>query len=168
MRLMLFLALATQVVAAMPAFAQSLLDRINRGDTIVSIKQEDADMAAAIKRARATLPDFLALAQRPRPSTSAFGLKVGLKTENGREFVWVRPFKKDGEIYSGQLRNDVRSNKNLKFGDTITFSDNDIADWRYVDDGRMKGNFTTCVLLKQQSKHDARAFMKKYGLECDY
>jgi hypothetical protein len=40
------------VLLAGPAQAQSLLERINRGDTIVSIKQEDSDMAAAIKHAR--------------------------------------------------------------------------------------------------------------------
>jgi len=31
----------------------------------------------------------------------------------------------------------------------------------------MKGNFTTCALLKQQPKQDAEAFKKKYGLECE-
>jgi uncharacterized protein YegJ (DUF2314 family) len=152
------------VLLAGPAQAQSLMERINRGDTIVSIKQEDSDMAAAIKHARATLPQFLELARNPKPSMSAFGLKVGLKTG---EYIWIRPFEKKGRTYSGQVRNDPHSVKNLKFGDTITFSERHIADWRYIEDGRLKGNFTTCVLLKRQPKRDAAAFMKKYGLECD-
>ena len=124
-------------------------------------------MAAAIKHARATLPEFLALVRKPKPSTSEFRLKVGLKDGDSHEFVWVRPFERKGRHYTGQLRNDPRSDKNLKFGDTISFFEKDIADWGYTDDGRMKGNFTTCALLKQQPKRDSDAFKRKHGLECE-
>ena len=125
-------------------------------------------MAAAIKHARATLPQFFALARNPKPSMSQFRLKVGLANGDNKEFVWVRPFEKTAEGFTGQLRNDPRSDKRRKFGDLIKFSEQDIADWAYTKDGRMMGNVTTCVVLKRQPKHEADAFKRKYAFECDF
>jgi uncharacterized protein YegJ (DUF2314 family) len=51
-------------------------------------------------------------------------------------------------------------------GDSITFGENKIVDWHYVDDGKMKGNFTTCVLMRREPKQQAEAFIKQCGLDC--
>jgi len=148
--------------------AETILQKSQR-DEIVSVPNDDPDMAAAKRKARATLPEFLALAHSPRPSTINFAVKVGVQMDNGPdyEFFWIRPFEKSGDRYSGKLRNEPRWVKRLKLGDTIAFSESEIVDWTYLDAGKMKGNFTACALLKRESKANAAAFKKQYRLECD-
>lgn len=97
-----FLIIVALTSAAGPARAQARMEQLKQNDTLVRVKA-DADMAAAMKHARTTLPQFLALARDPKPSTSAFALKVGLKDGNGHEFVWVRPFERQGKTYSGSF-----------------------------------------------------------------
>jgi uncharacterized protein YegJ (DUF2314 family) len=57
--------------------------------------------------------------------------------------------------------------KRLKFGDTVTFAKRQIVDWTYLEDGKMKGNYTACAILTRESKESAEAFKKQYGLQCD-
>src|SRR5262247_3331922 len=50
-------------------------------------------MAEAMGKARATLPEFLALARAPRPSTTDFAVKVAVRDGGNTEFFWITPFK---------------------------------------------------------------------------
>ena len=36
-----------------------------------------------------------------------------------------------------------------------------------MDDGKMKGSYTTCAILKKEPRAEADAMMKQYGLACD-
>ncbi len=167
----LFVALLTGVVLLLGtqrADAQTILDKAQR-DEVVRIPEGDPDMAAAMRKARASLPEFFALSRTPRASTSAFSVKVGIRTDDqqGHEFFWIRPFENKGNHYSGQLRNTPRGIKRLKHGDTVTFKETEIVDWTYQEDGKTKGNFTACALLKREPKESAAAFMRQYGLSCD-
>jgi uncharacterized protein YegJ (DUF2314 family) len=36
----------------------------------------------------------------------------------------------------------------------------------YMDDGKMKGSYTTCAILKKEPRAEADAMMKQYGLTC--
>jgi uncharacterized protein YegJ (DUF2314 family) len=149
-------------------FAQSALEKAER-DELAVIPNNDPAMAAAIEKARATLSDFLALAKAPRPSTTGFSVKVGFLADDrkGHEFFWIRPFDSKGDRFTGQLRNSPRWIKRLKFGDTVTFAKRQIVDWTYLEDGKMKGNYTACAILTRESKESAEAFKKQYGLQCD-
>lgn len=86
---------------------------------------------------------------------------------HGLEFVWVRPFEQQDSRYVGKLRNEPQSVKDLKAGDAIAFDEKDIVDWTYFDDGKMKGNFTACALLKRRPQEEMQAFKKAYGLDCE-
>ena len=125
-------------------------------------------MEAAKQKGRSTLPQFLATARAPKPSMSTFALKVGIPAPYGFEYVWVRPFEKRENDYVDRLRNDVQSTSDLKVGDMISFGEGDIIDWSYLDDGKMKGNFTACALLETGPKEDKEAFKKQYGLDCGW
>ena len=152
---------------AASAQAQNVLDKARRDD-VVHIPEGDPDMAAAFRKGRATLPEFFALAQNPKPSTSGFSIKVGVPADGGNfEFFWIRPFERKGDQFSGQLRNTPRDVKRLKIGDTIQFKETEIVDWTYRDSGKMMGNFTACAMLKRDTKANAEAFMKQYGLDCE-
>ena len=63
--------------AASPLAAQTILERAAR-DEIATVADSDPAMAAAIRKARSTLADFLKLTATPRPGTDAFSLKVAV------------------------------------------------------------------------------------------
>jgi uncharacterized protein YegJ (DUF2314 family) len=135
-------------------------------DQLAAVEASGPEMTAAIRKARATLPEFLALARAPKPSMKQFAVKVGIHVQHGREYVWVRPFRQNGDRFSGQVRNTPRSARRLNYGDTINFTEGDIADWNYIDGGIMKGNFTACALIKREAKQNAEAFKRLYRLDC--
>jgi len=167
MRLALpLLILLAQTAAAANAGAQSLLEKGNRGDT-VRFKQDDADMAAAVERARATLPQFLELARAPKPSMKNCAVKVAIPYAEGNDFFWLRLIEFREKQMLGEIRNTPRHAKNVKYGQRILFAEKDISDWTYLAGNRMMGNFTACAMLKRETKANVDAFKREHGLECD-
>jgi uncharacterized protein YegJ (DUF2314 family) len=150
-----------------PSAARTVLEKVERNE-IVRVPNDDPDMAAAKRKARATLREFLALAANPKPSMQGFALKVAIRHANGTEFIWVNPFERKGPAFIGRLANTPRDIPNLKFGQRIKFTESEIFDWMYRENGKMKGNFTACALLKRETRASADAFKKKFGLDCDF
>jgi uncharacterized protein YegJ (DUF2314 family) len=124
-----------------------------------------APEAAAVRKARETLPEFLALAKAPRRSTTYFAVRTSIYDGARAEVLWVSSLVfRDGNI-AGKLDNPPRLLKTLKIGDTISVSENSILDWMYLDSGKIKGNFTFCFTEDARNRPMAEA-MKKRGLEC--
>jgi uncharacterized protein YegJ (DUF2314 family) len=148
------------------AAAETLLERAKRDD-IAFVEKNDPEMAAAMRRARETLPDFLKLARAPRPKTRGFAVKVAVVENDDVEYFWIAPFQPGKAGFAGEINNAPQLVKKVKLGQKITFREDEIVDWLYDDGGRMMGNFTACVLLKREPKQESEAFMKQFGLRCD-
>jgi uncharacterized protein YegJ (DUF2314 family) len=147
------------------AAAQTTLEKASR-DEVFNIPQGDPDMAAATRKARASLPEFFKLAASPKPSMKNFQVKVGVRHSTGHEFFWIRPFERKGNGFSGQIANTPRVIQHLKAGDTITFRENEIVDWTYFEDGKMRGHYTMCPLLKREPREHAQAYIRQHELDC--
>jgi uncharacterized protein YegJ (DUF2314 family) len=162
------LAASLMVLLVGSARAESLLD-LSKRDDVARIEKGNPDMAAAFKKARGTLPQFLKLALAPPPNSRGFAVKIGIPYDDRRnaEFFWITPFKPQGDKYVGNINNTPRSAKTVKLGQTIEFTETEIVDWLYQENGRMVGNYTACALLKREPPQQAAAFMKQYGLRCD-
>ena len=93
--------------AASPLAAQTILERAAR-DEIATVADSDPAMAAAIRKARSTLADFLKLAATPRPGTDAFSLKVAVHEGERVEYFWITPFSNSGTQFSGEIDNTPR------------------------------------------------------------
>ena len=160
------LTLALTAVGSGQVYAQTVMDRINR-DEVFRLPKDDPDMAAAMRKARETLPQFLTLWHAPRASTSHFAVKVGIKDDaDGVEYFWITPFtEKDGR-YSGRIDNDPNTVKNVKLGDTIRFGQDEIVDWLYLDGTDMKGNYTACELFRRAPRHEAEEAIKRFRMSC--
>lgn len=152
-------------VLTVQAGAQTVIDRAAR-DQLFNVPKGDPDMMAAMKQARTTLPEFFAAKQSPTSAMTGFSVKIAIRHDNGNEFFWIAPFEKTGDKYIGRLNNTPRLVKNLQHGDTVTFNENEIVDWTYRDGDRMKGNFTSCALMKREPRAQAEAFIRKYGMDC--
>lgn len=156
------------VLSAATLVAASRLESRIRRDELAVDDGNSPHMALAMRRARETLPDFLALARAPQPTMSVFAVKVAVPTPKGDEFFWVGDFKRDGERYSGRIDNMPRWATWLKPGSTLTFAEKEIVDWMYLDGGEMKGNFTFCALMKNEPKKEAAAMIRKLGVDCRF
>jgi uncharacterized protein YegJ (DUF2314 family) len=154
------------VLSGGQAEAETLLERAKR-DGIAYVEKDDAEMAAAMRRARDTLPEFLKLARAPRPTMRAFAVKVAVVEGDETEFFWIAPFEQRKSEFTGRINNTPQLVKKLRFGQTINFREDEIVDWLYQDGGKMIGNFTACVLLKREPRNEAEQFMKELGLRCD-
>jgi uncharacterized protein YegJ (DUF2314 family) len=147
--------------------AGTFVERAKRDETS-RIKKDDPDMAAAFRKARGTLSEFLALAQAPRPTITHMAVKIGIPTgDDSDEFFWLSPFEPRGGKYTGRINNTPRSAKTVKFGQIVEFAEDEIVDWLYTEHGQMRGNFTACVFLKREPPDQAEAVRKEFGLSCD-
>jgi uncharacterized protein YegJ (DUF2314 family) len=148
------------------AGAQTPLQRAEK-DELAFMDGEHPDMVAAMRKARATLPDFLKLASNPRRTATGFAVKVAVREGGETEYFWISDFRQKDGRFSGRIDNVPRLVKRVRQDEFISFAETDIVDWLYLEHRRMIGNFTSCALLKQERKRDAQAFMKRFGLSCD-
>jgi uncharacterized protein YegJ (DUF2314 family) len=156
------------ILAASTAFAapQTPVERAEK-DELAFIHDNHPDMVAAMRKTRETLSDFLKLANNPRRSTTTFAVKIAVREDKQTEYFWISDFRmKDGQ-FSGRIDNTPRLVKRVRQDEVIAFAQDDVVDWMYIDRGRMRGTFTACAILKQESKKDAEAFKRRFRLECN-
>jgi uncharacterized protein YegJ (DUF2314 family) len=154
-------------LAPKPAAAQTITQKAER-DELAIVAKSDPAMAAAMSKARKTLPDFLSVAAAPKPGMEGFAVKVAIREGDKAEYFWITPFTDKDDEYSGAINNTPRLVRSVKLGQTITFHQPDIIDWMYMDGNTMKGNYTACALLKSASKQEQGEFKKRFGLNCDF
>jgi len=158
--------IALLAASIVPAAAEGILEKAKR-DEVALVPRDDPEMAEAMRKARDALPGFLALARAPRSSMSGFAVKVAVRgpgTDN--EYFWIASFKEQDGRFTGRINNTPRMVRSVKAGQTFAFTEDEIVDWLYLDNGKMKGNYTACVLLKREPGQ-AEAFKKQFGLECE-
>jgi uncharacterized protein YegJ (DUF2314 family) len=149
-----------------PYASGTLMDKARR-DEVVLFENDDADMAAAFRKARETLPEFLAFARAPRPTATKLAVKIAIPDGDGNEYFWLTQFEPRGDKYAGRINNTPRSAKQVKFGQVVEFSEAEIVDWLYMEGGKMRGNFTACAMLKREPADQVEAMKKQYGLSCE-
>jgi uncharacterized protein YegJ (DUF2314 family) len=150
-----------------PVGAQSITQKAER-DELAIVGKSDPVMAAAMSKARQTLPDFLSTAAAPKQGMEGFAVKVAVREGDNAEYFWITPFTTKDGTFSGAINNRPRSVRSVKLGQTITFDQSEIVDWMYMDGEKMKGNYTACALLKSAGKGEAEEFKKRFGLDCDF
>ena len=149
------------------ASAQSVTEKAKR-DEIVLVEKSDPVMAAAMRKARVSLPEFFELAKARRPSITTMAIKVGVREDaNNVEYFWINPFDKTATGYTGIINNTPRTVKSVKYRDRIQFAESEIVDWTYTENGKMQGNYTACAILSKESAAERDAFKARYGLDCN-
>ena len=122
-----------------PVAAQTVTEKAARDETAI-VAKSDPVMAAAMRKAQAELPGFLALSAAPKPGMKGFAVKVAIREGGAAEYFWIHPFTSSGGQFSGAINIEPRWGHTVKMGQTITFGLSEIVDWMYIDNGEMKGN----------------------------
>ena len=127
-------------------------------DDVVAVASDDAEMNAAIAKARETLGEFWAVFEERSRGERDFGLKVGIGEGDVVEHIWTVDIeRRDGKIM-GTIENEPDTVRRVKRGDRIEIPEADISDWLYWRDGKMFG----CHTLRPVFKHMSAAEVEEY------
>ena len=128
-------------------------------DPVINVAENDAEMDAAVARAREQLPHFWQVFAHPEKGESDFSVKVRLKDANGTEHFWVNDIERtaDGKIF-GVINNDPQIVKSVKLNDRVPVPEEKISDWLYMRNGKMVGNYTLRVLFKQMPPKEVETY----------
>ena len=124
------------------------------------VEDTDPEMAAAIARAQATLPQFWqTFDQRPH-GESNFVLVVRI-TDHGRiEHFFTTDFAhRDGKTMV-TISHSPKIVGSVKSGDRIEIPESDITDWHYIRDGKYAGMFTMKPRFKYMPPENVEAFKR--------
>jgi uncharacterized protein YegJ (DUF2314 family) len=115
----------------------------------VMVPTEDKAMAAAIAEARRTLPVFWRMYDAPPAGTGNYQVNVALPSDGGGlEYIWIEVKGHTPTTVTGRIDNPPDHLHGMAYNQVITVSTETIADWMYVKDDKLWGNFTTRVMLK--------------------
>jgi uncharacterized protein YegJ (DUF2314 family) len=113
------------------------------------VEDSDPEMAAAIAKAQATLPQFWQVFDRRERGESNFVLVVRI-TDKGRiEHFHTTDFERRDRKAMVTIGNAPKIVASVKLGDRIEIPGADITDWHYMRDGKYVGMFT----MKPRFKH---------------
>lgn len=126
--------------------------------SITMIENDDPKMNAAMKKARASIDEFVVAFNKADASTSAFAIKVEFTQGEDTEHMWVLPGNLDSGKYQGVLNNEPAYITNVKLGDNVKFGKSEISDWMYVRDGKLVGGYTLRVLRNTLSDDHRKEF----------
>lgn len=131
----------------------------SKPENFTTISGDDPEMAAAIDKARKTLPEFWKHFDQRASGESSFALKVKITDPNGIEHFWLTDLKHDGKV-TGVINNDPEIVKSVKLGQQYEIPDVDISDWMYVRNGKIYGNETVRPLYKTMSPEESASVKK--------
>jgi uncharacterized protein YegJ (DUF2314 family) len=146
------------LLVGMPGAASSR-EAKGKGDPIINVGLDDAEMNAARAEAQRTLPEFLGVLANPPEGVGEIEFKFPL---GGWENIWVGNVIREGNYLTGTLANEPAQEKHF-FGEKVRVPLGKVTDWGYrTPDGVMQGHRTTRVLLSRmpdEQAAEARAFL---------
>jgi uncharacterized protein YegJ (DUF2314 family) len=128
-------------------------------DPTLSVSSADAEMNAAIAKARASLATFWASYEGHNPLERGHSLKVRFANPvDDGEHIWMTDVQKRADdSYSGRFANTPEHLAGKRIGDVAEFKDADISDWMFIRNGKIVGGETIRVLLPRLPKADTDA-----------
>ncbi|PDT15153.1 hypothetical protein CO670_19210 [Rhizobium sp. J15] len=157
------------------------IDLALANDNIQWIKSDDPAMAKAHEKSKSELDGFLEKLRNPPPGTENYNIKLGftdkaegvaLVTEQMAsdaevEYMWVYQIEASGDHFTALLGDTPEYLHNIKQEDRVEFEKSDIFDWMYIENGKVKGNYTACPLLLAGPKEQLEQYREVYGIVCD-
>jgi uncharacterized protein YegJ (DUF2314 family) len=134
---------------------------------VMTVEEADPEMTAAMAKARETLPEFLAALRAPTPAQSAFTIKAPFRDGERIEYMSVTPVTFDGKTFHGTLHDQPVSLHNIKLGAKVTVEPGRVADWSYVEEGKLAGGYTLRVLRGRMSTEQRREFDRTRAFTLD-
>lgn len=132
---------------------------------LYSWQTSDTALQTAVTQARSTLDSFTTALQSNNMALGNFAVKIRFPGLGGAEDVWVNNIKITPTGFTGRLNNAPRLTIAAKLGSPVKFTKENISDWMYTDNGKLRGGFTiklgySRMTVKEKAKFDT-AFVFK-------
>ena len=119
----------------------------------------DAELNAAMKSARETLPAFLAESMDNNSTGTAFIVKVQAATAKGAEDLWLSSIAQDNGHYTAVVESDPTVLTDFQPGTEVRFSIGEVVEWHYFKEDKVVGAQVTRILRQrmtpeQRAEHD--------------
>lgn len=129
-------------------------------DRVIAVKGTDAEMNAAVAKAKANLGSFISALQRPTPTQRYFAVKVPFRERGQTEHMWVTKLSYDSkkQTFRGILSNAPNLVHNVKQGQIVSVKRSEVSDWVYADgknargEDKLFGAYTSAVLEARERK----------------
>jgi uncharacterized protein YegJ (DUF2314 family) len=99
-------------------------------------------MAAAMAKARASLPTFEERLRKPPATQTRLSLKGRFEDDGHVEHMWIEDVEITPQGYRGRLANNPLDIRSLKLDDRVTVPRERVSDWLAVDDGKLVGGYS--------------------------
>lgn len=109
---------------------------------VTLVESGDSQMNAAIETARATVDDFIAALEAPRPSRSDYSVKVRIADGELAEHMWILPVRYENGKFHGTINNEPNQLTTVGLGDEVSVAKEEISDWMYVEGDKLVGGYT--------------------------
>ncbi len=129
---------------------------------VMPLPGNDAEMTAAVARAREGLPQFWERLANPADDERGFAVKLAISDGDMTEYFWLVDLKRDGKEISGAIGNEPSAVSIVKLGERVRFSEEEIEDWSYLRGKKMVGNETMRPLLRRMSRSQADELKSLY------
>ncbi len=137
-------------------------------DPVYSFEGDDADMNAAVAKARDTIGTFISALENRKPSQTYFGVKKPYRTsDKDYEHIWIDHVSYDGAQFHGTIGNLPANVPELKMGQKVAVLRGEISDWMIVENRRLLGGYTIRVMRDKMSPQERTEFDKEIGLTID-
>lgn len=151
-------------IALNPACDSRNIKRDERDPNYARVTDADSAMNAAIAKAKASFPDFVAALRNPKPAYRDFGVKKPYATPGGgEEHMWIEDIKQLDRGFEGTIANDANDTRLVKIGQRVSFSAAEISDWKYVDGDLLVGGFTIRYFVDRMTPEEKMALEKEAG-----
>lgn len=118
----------------------------------------DPEMEKAIQTARKSVDSFIAALKTPSAEQAGFSVKKPFIDGGTVEHIWLSGVSFDGTRFRGRVDNEPVDVKNVKMGETVTATKDEISDWFYVEKGKLVGGYTFRVLYARLSPDEKKDF----------
>lgn len=161
--LALLSALAMVIACGVPSSrsAGGVVKRDGKPD-VIEVEGEDEQMNEAMNAARASLSEFRADLANNDPRES-LGLKARFEDGDFVEHIWLTNVRAVGDGFVGEVNNEPLNVTNVRLGQRVSVSTEEISDWFVIRDGVLRGGYTIRVLRDRMSPEEQRALDESIG-----
>ncbi len=121
--------------------------------SILISEYDEAEMDAAIERARREVDSFIR--ELSNPTGTSHAVKVPIEDNGEVEHFWLIKVKYEQGTFSGEINNQPETVTNVSMGQNWTAKSSEISDWLFMKDGKMHGNYTLRPLLQSMPPDEA-------------
>ena len=157
--------LVTKVVS-ISLLAFSGCSHSKEGSHYTHVSSDDAAMAVAIAKAKATSSEFIQAFHDQKPGVKDFYVKKPYPTPSGEvEHMWIKVLEENNGALNGVVANEAEETREVKIGQKVSLNISEISDWKFIDGKRLVGGYTIRYFDERMSPTERKDFLKEAGFD---